>query len=191
MTWGAYGAQNPSEGGIWRHEVSEVVNRPISETAGQGQERPAHDKRPQQDSNLRSRLRRPLLSPLSYGGCATPKATSRQPRADTSRRGVSAGVFDQGPHGRPLRASVTNVLSVRRTPGRASLVPLNHSRPSVRIIRRRPGSIRACGRVQGFIVHNPLPEAHILPANPGLGAPRCALAPRRALPHNNTGHGTP
>jgi hypothetical protein len=24
--------------------------------------------RPQQDSNLRSRLRRPLLSPLSYGG---------------------------------------------------------------------------------------------------------------------------
>ena len=25
--------------------------------------------RPQQDSNLRSRLRRPLLSPLSYGGC--------------------------------------------------------------------------------------------------------------------------
>jgi hypothetical protein len=33
-------------------------------------------KRPQQDSNLRSRLRRPLLSPLSYGGCATPKGTS-------------------------------------------------------------------------------------------------------------------
>ena len=29
--------------------------------------------RPQQDSNLRSRLRRPLLSPLSYGGYATPK----------------------------------------------------------------------------------------------------------------------
>jgi hypothetical protein len=26
--------------------------------------------RPQQDSNLRSRLRRPLLSPLSYGGYA-------------------------------------------------------------------------------------------------------------------------
>src|SRR6202034_1497827 len=28
-------------------------------------------KRPQQDSNLRTRLRRPMLYPLSYGGCAT------------------------------------------------------------------------------------------------------------------------
>ena len=49
------------------------------------QESPAKSKRPQQDSNLRSRLRRPLLSPLSYGGCATPKGTSHKGRADTWR----------------------------------------------------------------------------------------------------------
>ena len=30
-------------------------------------------KRPQQDSNLRTRLRRPVLYPLSYGGPVTPK----------------------------------------------------------------------------------------------------------------------
>ena len=46
---------------------------------------PGGDGRPQQDSNLRSRLRRPLLSPLSYGGCATPKGTSRKGRPDPSR----------------------------------------------------------------------------------------------------------
>jgi hypothetical protein len=46
---------------------------------------PGGDGRPQQDSNLRSRLRRPLLSPLSYGGCATPKRTSRKGRPDPSR----------------------------------------------------------------------------------------------------------
>jgi len=50
MTWGAYGARNPSHDGIRRHEVSEAVNRPISKTAGQGQERPAHTKRPQRGS---------------------------------------------------------------------------------------------------------------------------------------------
>ena len=77
MTWGAYGAQNPSSAGIRQHLVSEAVNQPSSVPAGQGQESPANNERPQQDSNLRSRLRRPLLSPLSYGGCATPKGTSR------------------------------------------------------------------------------------------------------------------
>jgi hypothetical protein len=34
--------------------------------------------RPQQDSNLRTRLRRPLLYPLSYGGSVTDKATSAE-----------------------------------------------------------------------------------------------------------------
>jgi hypothetical protein len=88
MTWGAYGPRNPSEHGIRQQPVSEAVNQAVSETAGQGRESAAIGWRPQQDSNLRSRLRRPLLSPLSYGGCATPKGTSRKPRADTSRCGV-------------------------------------------------------------------------------------------------------
>ncbi len=37
--------------------------------------------RPQQDSNLRSRLRRPLLSPLSYGGYAPPKGYQQKGRS--------------------------------------------------------------------------------------------------------------
>jgi hypothetical protein len=77
MNSGTHRGRRPSPDGIRRHRLSEDVNQPTNETAGQGQERPAHEKRPQQDSNLRSRLRRPLLSPLSYGGCATPKGTSR------------------------------------------------------------------------------------------------------------------
>ena len=85
MTRAAYGPQKPSDDGIRWHPVSEAVDKPVRETAGQGQERPAHDKRPQQDSNLRSRLRRPLLSPLSYGGCATPKGTSHKGRTDPWR----------------------------------------------------------------------------------------------------------
>ena len=71
--WAAYGPQNPSDDGIRWHDVSQAVNEPARVPAGQGQERPAHDRRPQQDSNLRSRLRRPLLSPLSYGGFAPGK----------------------------------------------------------------------------------------------------------------------
>ena len=39
---------------------------------------PGSDERPQQDSNLRTRLRRPLLYPLSYGG------------SDTARRALTA-----------------------------------------------------------------------------------------------------
>jgi hypothetical protein len=85
MIWGAYGAENPSDGGIRWHDVSEDANRAVSKTAGQGQESPDTRKRPQQDSNLRSRLRRPMLYPLSYGGCATSKGTSHNRRADTRR----------------------------------------------------------------------------------------------------------
>ncbi len=85
MTWGAYGARKlPSDGIRW-HDVSEDAIRQNPVPAGQVPVGAASDVRPQQDSNLRSRLRRPLLSPLSYGGCATPKVTSRKGRADTSR----------------------------------------------------------------------------------------------------------
>ena len=80
MTWGAYGAQQPPSGGLGRHHASENDISVIHVPAGQGTYSAADEGRPQQDSNLRSRLRRPLLSPLSYGGCATPKSTSRKPR---------------------------------------------------------------------------------------------------------------
>jgi hypothetical protein len=71
MTWGAYGAQHPSEDSVRWRDLSEAVNRPNRINAGPGTLDSGNDGRPQQDSNLRSRLRRPLLSPLSYGGYAT------------------------------------------------------------------------------------------------------------------------
>jgi hypothetical protein len=83
MIWGAHGAQNPSDGSTRWHDVTERDNGHFSETAGQSQETPVQMGRPQQDSNLRSRLRRPMLYPLSYGGCATSKGTSHNRHADT------------------------------------------------------------------------------------------------------------
>jgi hypothetical protein len=58
MTWGAYEAQNPSEASIWQHPVSENDISVICIPAGQIAFDPASEWRPQQDSNLRSRLRR-------------------------------------------------------------------------------------------------------------------------------------
>jgi hypothetical protein len=65
---GAHRAWKPSSDGIPWHDVSEAVNQAVRVPAGQGPIDADSTMRPQQDSNLRSRLRRPLLSPLSYGG---------------------------------------------------------------------------------------------------------------------------
>jgi hypothetical protein len=83
MTWGAYGGRKPSQDGIRWHDVSEAVNRPFRGPAGHGGVDGARWMRPQQDSNLRTRLRRPMLYPLSYGGLAPEKATSRRPYLGT------------------------------------------------------------------------------------------------------------
>ena len=45
-------------------------------------------KRPQQDSNLRARLRRPVLYPLSYGGPVTSKGYQPPAVGVTSPRAV-------------------------------------------------------------------------------------------------------
>ena len=45
----------------------------ITSVEASGSSSNAGSKRPQQDSNLRTRLRRPVLYPLSYGGPVTPK----------------------------------------------------------------------------------------------------------------------
>jgi hypothetical protein len=84
MTGSAQGARKLSHSGDRRRAVSENDINVIRVTAGQRPSDAGNNGRPQQDSNLRSRLRRPLLSPLSYGGCATPKGTSRKPCANTS-----------------------------------------------------------------------------------------------------------
>ena len=91
MTWAAYGPpraaygpQNPSDDGLYWHSASENDINVIRITAGQMRFDTAQDKRPQQDSNLRSRLRRPLLSPLSYGGYATlERVPANEPFPDT------------------------------------------------------------------------------------------------------------
>jgi hypothetical protein len=62
MTWGTYGGRNPSQDGIRWHDVSEAVNRPISVPAGQARISADSTMRPQQDSNLRTRLRRLVKS---------------------------------------------------------------------------------------------------------------------------------
>jgi hypothetical protein len=79
MTWATHGPQKPSSGGIRWRDVSEPVRQPFSVPAAQSRVDAGIDGRPQQDSNLRSRLRRPLLSPLSYGGYVPPKGYQPQP----------------------------------------------------------------------------------------------------------------
>jgi len=68
MTWAAYGPpraaygpQNPSDDGLYWHSASENDISVICIAAGQIAFDPASEWRPQQDSNLRSRLRSPRL----------------------------------------------------------------------------------------------------------------------------------
>jgi hypothetical protein len=81
--WGAYGAWKPSSSGTRRRDVSKDVFRAVSVPAAQARIGADSTMRPQQDSNLRTRLRRPMLYPLSYGGLAPEKATSRRPYLGT------------------------------------------------------------------------------------------------------------
>jgi hypothetical protein len=66
-TWG----RNTAPGGIGGQRMALADITTIYIIAGEWQFYPGQAKRPQQDSNLRTRLRRPMLYPLSYGGCAT------------------------------------------------------------------------------------------------------------------------
>ena len=73
VTWAAMGRGRVwgAESVIRRHPVACRVRgcQPaVRVPAGQARIDADSTRRPQQDSNLRSRLRRPLLSPLSYGG---------------------------------------------------------------------------------------------------------------------------
>jgi hypothetical protein len=66
MTWAAYGPQKPSAGDLFWHPASENDIDVIYIPAGQKLFDPASDGRPQQDSNLRSRLRRPPLQSSEF-----------------------------------------------------------------------------------------------------------------------------
>ena len=86
--WGTHGARNTAPGGVGWQCMAPADTTTIHVIAGEGQIPPSHGERPQQDSNLRSRLRRPLLSPLSYGGYAPPKGY--QPKGPRRTRGRTA-----------------------------------------------------------------------------------------------------
>ena len=74
---GAYWAWNLSEGGVRCRLLSEPAIGLSEVTPAQECYAAGTKKRPQQDSNLRTRLRRPMLYPLSYGGSsAVGKGTS-------------------------------------------------------------------------------------------------------------------
>jgi hypothetical protein len=64
----------------------------------------ARKKRPQQDSNLRTRLRRPMLYPLSYGGSLTQKCY--QPGAALVTPARDARVTPAGHARRPVAGAV-------------------------------------------------------------------------------------
>src|ERR1700690_2520844 len=68
---GTHGGRNTAPGGIGGQRMALADITMIRVVAGERRFCPGHGKRPQQDSNLRTRLRRPMLYPLSYGGCAT------------------------------------------------------------------------------------------------------------------------
>jgi len=61
VSWGTHGGQSPSSGGIRWHSPSGNDISVILVPAGQRPFGAAHAKRPQQDSNLRSRLRSPAV----------------------------------------------------------------------------------------------------------------------------------
>jgi hypothetical protein len=75
VTWAAYGPQKPSSGGIREHDVSENDISVIRIPPGQKAYGPASDGRPQQDSNLRSRLRRALITRAMTSGNEQPSHT--------------------------------------------------------------------------------------------------------------------
>ena len=66
--------------------VTQYPEIPCAEASGSSLD--AGSVRPQQDSNLRTRLRRPVLYPLSYGGPVTSKGYQPPVIATTSRRAV-------------------------------------------------------------------------------------------------------
>ena len=92
MNSGTHRGRSPSDDGIQRHDVSKAVSQPTSETAAQGQEKPVKTKRPQQDSNLRSRLRRRWITSFEFVHLACLDSMAHLP----SRRDHSAHIPDHG-----------------------------------------------------------------------------------------------
>ncbi len=73
--------------GKWRNENT----RPDGIAAAQMLFGKVVSGRPRQDSNLRTRLRRPLLYPLSYGGSRAEKRVSARDGAVDQRAGAAPG----------------------------------------------------------------------------------------------------
>jgi CheY-like chemotaxis protein len=117
---GTHGARNTAQSGIgWLCAAAAGISR-IWIIAGERPINPGKEKRPQQDSNLRTRLRRPMLYPLSYGGCATwERVPAASPPRTPSRRHSGA---DTGRTGREEAHRDATLLRVTQELGRRVLV---------------------------------------------------------------------
>ena len=88
----ARGTRDTSRNGKRWHTVTKRDNGHLSVTPGQSPVNAGQKGRPQQDSNLRSRLRRAVLYPLSYGGDNGMNDTSSvEPPAHSLRRDYAGG----------------------------------------------------------------------------------------------------
>jgi hypothetical protein len=77
-----------ASGGSWPHTRQPSANRETADQQGLAHD---HDGCPRHDSNVRTRLRRPLLYPLSYGGFRTQQGYQpRGPRRPTAVRRLRA-----------------------------------------------------------------------------------------------------
>ena len=88
---GTHWGQNPALDGIGGQRMALADIATIYVVAGERPFSSGQAKRPQQDSNLRTRLRRPMLYPLSYGGCATWERVPAAGPVRTLSRGHTPG----------------------------------------------------------------------------------------------------
>jgi hypothetical protein len=92
MTWGAYGAQHPSPDNIRWRIVTKRDNGHFGIGAGHDAFGAGQKERPQQDSNLRSRLRRRWITSFEFVHLACLDSMAHLP----SRRDHSAHIPDHG-----------------------------------------------------------------------------------------------
>jgi hypothetical protein len=135
---GTYLGQSPSPGGIQWHAVTKRDNGHFNKVPGQGQKSPTHDRRPQQDSNLRSRLRRRAVRFVEFM-CAI--CWYSTPHLIIGRN-HSAHIPDHGLSGvatmRLARVSFGQALARTRPFGG------KHARTLQGMARVRPGQAPAC-----------------------------------------------
>ena len=119
----------PSDDGIRWHDVSQTVNRTLSETAGQRPFGAGNEESPQQDSNLRSRLRRVCrFKSLTFTDEPDPEILERRGSAGLRSGRISGCVVSRARSahafvGEGAQTSEVAVLSGRVVLARGGLLP--------------------------------------------------------------------